>query len=71
MAGTEVTQQSPVPLRWANQIQETRDEDATKEVVPEEEFIKDVAEDAEDSTTPHTHNQSVTSMEKWNILVQF
>ena len=45
MAGTAVTQQSPMPLRQENQIQETGDEDLDEQVVTEEAVTKDVAED--------------------------
>ena len=55
MAGTAVTQQSPVPLRRANQIQATGDKDAVKEFVPEDAVTKDVAEEADASTAQHTH----------------
>ena len=42
MAGTEVMQQSPVPLIWANQVQATGAEDADEEVVPEEAVTNDI-----------------------------
>ena len=57
MAGTAVTQQSPVPLRRENQIQTTGDEDAAEEVVPEEAETKGEAEEADASTVQHTHHQ--------------
>ena len=44
---TAVTQQSPVPLRQANQIQVMGDKDVAEEVVPEEAVTKDVAEEAD------------------------
>ena len=44
MAGTAVTQQSPLSLRQANQIQATGDEDAVEEVLLEEAVINDVEE---------------------------
>ena len=47
MAGTAVTR--------ANQIQATGDEDAAKEVVPEEAVTKDVAEEADASTAQNKH----------------
>ena len=56
MAGTEVTQKSPVPLRRANKVQEMGEEDATKEVVPEEAVTKDVSEEAGASTSQNTHH---------------
>ena len=56
MAGTAVTQKSPVPLRRANQIRATGDEDAAKEVVLEEATTKDVAEEVDTSTAQHTNN---------------
>ena len=56
MAGTVVTQQSPVPMRRANRIQSTGEEDADGEVVPEEAVTKDVAEEADASTVQHTHH---------------
>ena len=46
MSGTALTQQSPVPLRRANQIQATGDEEADEGVVPEDVVTKDVAEEA-------------------------
>ena len=49
-----------VPLRQVNQVQATGDEDAAEEVVPEEAFTKDVAKEADASTTQHTHHRSVT-----------
>ena len=57
MVGTAVTQQPPVPLRQANQIQATRDEDTAEEVIPEESVTKDVAEEAYNPTAQHTHHQ--------------
>ena len=51
MAGTAVTQQSPVPLRRVNKIQATGYEDGAKEVVPEEAVTKDVSEEAGASTS--------------------
>ena len=71
MAGTALTQQSPVPLRQVNQVQAMGDEDAADEVVPEEEFTKDVVDEADTSTAQHTHHQSRTSREKWSILALF
>ena len=44
MAGTEVTQQSPVPLRQANQNQAMGDKDASEGVLLEEVVTNDVAE---------------------------
>ena len=71
MAGTTVTQQSPVPLRRANQVQEIGDKDADKELVPEEAVIKDMLNEADASNVIHTHHQAVTSREKWSILARF
>ena len=71
MAGTAVTQKSPVPLRRGNQIQATGDEDAAKEVKPEEAVTKNVAEEVDTSTAQHTHHRSETSREKWRILARF
>ena len=56
MAGKAVMQQSPVPLRWVNQIQETGDEDAAKEVVPEDAVTKDVLEEVDVSIAHNTHH---------------
>ena len=64
MAGTAVKQQSPVPLRGANQIQATGDEDAANEVVLEEAVTNNVVDNADASTDPHKHYQTVTSREK-------
>ena len=50
MAETDVTQQSPVPLRRVNQIQARGKEDLAEEVVPEEAVTKDVVEEADAST---------------------
>ena len=71
MAGTAVTQQSPVPLRQVNQIQATGDEDAAEEVVPEEAATKDVTEEADASSAHHTHHRSENSREEWGILAGF
>ena len=71
MVGTAVTQQSSVPLIRANQVQATGDENAAEEVVTEEAVTKDVADEAEASTAHHTHHQSGTSRDKWNILARF
>ena len=61
MSGMAVTQQSPVPLRRANQVQETEADDAAKEVLLEEAFNKDVADEADVSTDLYTHHQLGTS----------
>ena len=58
MTGKAVTQQSPVPLRLANQIQATGDKDAAEEVALEEAINKYVAEEADASTSEHTHHWS-------------
>ena len=71
MAGTAVTQQSHVPLRQANKIQATGDEDAAEEVILQESFTKDVVEEVDASTTQHTHHRSETSREKWRVLARF
>ena len=71
MSGMALTQQSPVPLRRANQIQATGDEEADEGVVPEDVVTKDVAEEAEASTAQNTHHRSETSREKWRILARF
>ena len=71
MAGTEVMQQSPMPLIQANQSQATGEEDAAKEVVPEESVTKYMTKEAGASTAQHTHHQSVTLREKWGILERF
>ena len=60
--GTAVTQQPPVPLRQANQVQAMGDEDVEKEVVPEEAVTKDVADEADTSTDQHTYHQSGISL---------
>ena len=56
MTGTVVTQQLPLPLRRSNQVQVTGEEDSAEEVVPEEAFTNDVAEEADASTANHTHH---------------
>ena len=71
MAGTAVAQQSPVPLRRANQIHATGDEGAADEVVPEEAVTKDMKEEVEALTAQNKHHRSETSREKWRILAQF
>ena len=71
MAGTAVTQQSPMALRQVNQFQATGYEYAAKEVVPEEAVTKDVTEEVDASTAQHTHNQSGNPREKWRILARF
>ena len=60
-----------VNLRWANQIKSRREKDKAKEVVTEEAATKDVAEEAEASTTHNIHHGSETSSYKWRILAQF
>ena len=65
------SQQSPVPLRQADQIQSTGDEYVAMGVVPEEAVTKDMADEADASTAHHTHHQSGTSRDKWSILAQF
>ena len=57
MAGTAVTQQPPMPLRQDNHVQATWDEDAAKEIVPEDAVTKDVAEEADTSIAQHTYHQ--------------
>ena len=69
--GMAVTQKSPVPLRQANQVHTTGDEDATEEVVSEEAVTKDVADEADASTAQNTHNKSETSREKRRIFLRF
>ena len=71
MAGTAVTQHSPVPLRQANQIQATGDKNADEEVVPEEAVSYFVAEESFDSSAHHAHNKLETSREKLRILAGF
>ena len=71
MAGTAVTQQSPVPLRPENQIQETGDGYAAKEVVPEEAVTKELAEEADASTAQNKHHESESSRDEWRILARF
>ena len=71
MAGTAVTQQSPVPLRQANQIQATGDKNVDEEVVPEEAVTNYVAEESYTSTAHHAHNKLETSREKLRILAGF
>ena len=66
----EVTQQSSVLLIKGNQVQATRVKDAAKAIIPEEAITKDVVDDVDNSTSPHTHNQPGTSREKWTILVR-
>ena len=66
-----MTQQSLVPLRRANQVQATGDEDAAEEVVPEEAVTKDVEDDMDDSTDQYTHHKSGTSRDKWRTLARF
>ena len=56
MEGMAVTQQSTMPLIRSNKIQETEDKDASKEVVPEEAFTKDVVEEADASNNQHTYH---------------
>ena len=64
MVGMAVTQQSPVPLREAIQIQSKGDKDADEEVVPDEAVTKNVVEVVDASTAQHIHHQSETLREK-------
>ena len=48
----------------------TEAEDAGKEVVTEEAVTKDVADNVDNSTAPHTHHQPETTRDNWTLLVQ-
>ena len=71
MAGTAVMQQSSMPLRRVNQTKATGDKEASEAVVPVDAVTKDVAEEADASTTQNTNHQSEISRDNWRILEQF
>ena len=70
MAGTAVTQKSPMLLRRANKVQTTGAKEAARGVVPEEAVTKDVEEEADTSTLQHKNHLLENSREKWKFLAQ-
>ena len=66
-----LTRQAPMFLILrVNQVQAIGDEDTNQEVIPEEVVTKDVADEADTSTTQNTHHESKTSRLKSTIFTQ-